>query len=107
MEKVEIYFKKDVEYFFNELVFDLFQKDYFGFIESAIIYKDKIIDFIQQNINTYPSRTTTHRLNALGSKYIVYKSNKRTSWYIFYEQKGTTFLVTFITNNHGKLATFL
>jgi len=29
MEKVEIFFRKEVEEFFNALVFELFEKDYF------------------------------------------------------------------------------
>ena len=36
MEKVEIFFKKEVEDFFNALVLELFEKDYFSNLENAI-----------------------------------------------------------------------
>jgi hypothetical protein len=40
--------------------------------------------------------------NRYGSnlKYITYKANKTTSWYILYQQRDNIFLIRHITNNH-------
>ena len=51
MEKIEIFFKKEVEDFFNALVLELFEKDYFSNLEYAIEYKEKLISFIYANID--------------------------------------------------------
>jgi len=51
MEKVEIFFRKEVEDFFNALVHELFEKDYFSSLEYAIEYKEKLISFIKNSIN--------------------------------------------------------
>ena len=107
MEKVTIFYKSEVVTFVNELVYLLFKEDYFSYIENAISYKDEIIDFIENNISTFPYRFSPLKLKKLGSKYIFFKSNSRTTWYIFFENKGSVFIVTFITNNHSELAKYL
>lgn len=83
MDEIKIYYKPEVEEFINELVYVLYLNDYFGFLESAILYKNKIIDFIEANISDFHFRHTPFVLRSLGSKYIFYKSNERTTWYIF------------------------
>lgn len=107
MDEVKIYYKPEVEEFINELVYILYLNDYFGFLDAAIRYKDKIIDFIEENISTFPHRPTPFMLRKLGSKYIFYKSNEKTTWYIFFEKKQNTFLITYITNNHSPMVKFL
>ena len=107
MEEVKIFYKPEVEHFLNDLIYILFKEDYFSFIENAINYKDNIIDFVDQNIESFPHKTTPLPLFHLGSNYIFYKSNSRTTWYIFFEKKENMFLVTSIINNHIELAKFL
>lgn len=82
MEKASIKFSPDVIFYINRLTIKLFEKEYFGFLESAIEYKDKIIEFIEINIKTFPSKTTPIKLQYLGSRYI-YKPNQRITWYIY------------------------
>lgn len=53
MENVIILFKTEVETYFNELIFDLFHKKYFSYLENSIVYKDKIIDFIESDIANF------------------------------------------------------
>ncbi|HLV23300.1 MAG TPA: hypothetical protein VKY36_00790 [Moheibacter sp.] len=106
MDEVKIYYKPEVEDFINELVYQLYINEYFGFLESAINYKDKIIDFIEENISTFPHRPTPFALRKLGSRYLFYKSNERTTWYIFFEKSENTYLITYITNNHSPFAGF-
>ncbi|PKP18739.1 MAG: hypothetical protein CVU07_01295 [Bacteroidetes bacterium HGW-Bacteroidetes-23] len=107
MEEVKIFYKPDVELFLNELIFILYRENYFTFFENAIDYKDKIVDFIEQNIANIPFKNTPLPLYSLGSKYIFYNSNSRTTWYIFFEKEENQFLITYISNNHKDIARFI
>ena len=107
MEKVNVILRKNVINFLEELVFILFEKEYFGFEESAQEYVQKIYDFIEFNLPNSPPKNTPESLVELGSKYIFYKANQNTTWYIFFEKSGNRFLVTYITNNHSEVAKFL
>ncbi|MDE1193483.1 MAG: hypothetical protein PW786_15255 [Arachidicoccus sp.] len=82
----------------------LFEKEYFGFIESAEEYVWKIRDFIEENISTYPTKKTPFGLLQYGEKYLTYKANQSTTWYIFFSKIEETFFVKFITNNHTSLS---
>lgn len=107
MEKVKIYYQPEVENYINELMYTLYSENYFGFLESAVTYKNKIIDFIETKIAIFPFKNTPFRLRNLGSKYIFHKINDNTTWYIFFEKKDKTYLITYITNNHDQLIRFL
>lgn len=85
----------------------MYIKEYFGFLEDAIKYKDSLIDFIEKHISTFPYRFTPFALRNLGSKYIFYKANHNTTWYVFFENQNNEFLITYITNNHNEIAQFL
>lgn len=100
MEKVIILYKPEVEIYLNGLIFDLFHEKYFSYLENSILYKDKIIDFIESDIATFPSKKTPAALKTFGSKYIFYKSNQRTTWYVFFENKDNNYLITNIINSH-------
>ena len=82
------------------MVYTLFERDYFSYSEIAQHYVDKIVDFINLEINSFPHKTTLQKLRYLGANYIFYKSNKRTTWYIFFEKNNSSFLITGIINNH-------
>ena len=107
MEKVNINYRTEVETYLNELIFILFKENYFSYLENSILYKDKIIDFVENNITTFPSRKTPTELKNFGSNYIFYKSNQRTTWYIFFENKNNNFLITNIINSHCEEAKWL
>ncbi len=78
-----IIFQQNVLDYFDDLIHILFKEEYFGFVESSEIFVDKIIGFVYKNIYTFPSKKTPNKLIHLGSNYIFYKSNQRTTWYIF------------------------
>jgi hypothetical protein len=107
LEKVNLFYKPESEDYFNELVFTLFKKDYFSYLENAILYKDKILYFIENNISTFPSRKTPKKLQSYGLNYIFYKSNQRTTWYVFFEKSENNYLITNIINSHSKEAKWL
>ncbi len=99
MEK--IIFTDNVLQYFENLVFNLFEEEYFGFPESAKDYVDKIVTFVLSNISNFPSKETPKSIKYLGTNYIFYKTNSRTTWYIFFEKRETNYLVTSIINNNS------
>ncbi|UUF16273.1 MULTISPECIES: hypothetical protein [Flavobacterium] len=102
MEK--IIFEKAVLEYFDNLVYSVFKEEYFGFHESAQNYIDKIVDFIISSTSTFPPKKTPKSLQYLGSNYIFYKSNARTTWYIFFEKRDRNYIITGITNNYTEEA---
>ena len=59
-----------------------------------------MINFVDQNIFDFLSINTTSELKKFGSKYIFYKLNRLTTWYIFFENKNNNYLITHILNSH-------
>jgi hypothetical protein len=96
----KVIFKYKVLDYLDELVYTLFKEEYFSYSENAQLYVDKIVDFIFSEINNFPHKRTPQKLQYLGSNYIFYKSNKRTTWYIFFEKRNHNYLITGILNNH-------
>jgi len=93
--------------YLDDLIKILYKKEYFGFIESAEIYVSNIYDFINQNIENFPSRKTPTPILNFGSNYIFYNSNSRTTWFVFFEKHKSNYLVTHILNNHCEEAKWL
>ncbi|WP_417431169.1 hypothetical protein [Halpernia sp.] len=50
MEKIIVY-SDSFEYYIHDLVFILYNEDYFGFEDSAIEYGEKIYQYIFENID--------------------------------------------------------
>lgn len=106
MEKV--IFREGLLDYLEFLTFLLFEKGYFGFVDSSFEYIGEIIDFINTKIESYPHKNTPQKLEFLGKYYIVYKSNDKTSWYIFFDiTVNDIFLITNIFNNHQPESQFL
>ncbi len=93
--------------FLNDLTLILFHKDYFSYFENSVIYKDKIIEFIERDIQNFPSRKTPEILKNFGQNYIFYKSTQRTTWYIFFEKMNNNYLITNIINSNSEEVKFL
>lgn len=91
----------------DKLIRILYTKSYFGFIEDTENYVDRIYDFIRDNIVTYPAKDTPIELQEYGNKYIIYRANQGTTWYIFFDLKDEIYYVEFITNNHTNIASKL
>ena len=103
----KIIFKDEILFYFDELINTLFFEEYFSYTENAQEYVAKIVDFVISEIHNFPHQKTPKALKYLGSNNIFYKSNKRTTWYIFLERKDTDFLITGIINNHCEEVKFL
>ena len=101
MEKVVVFaeeFHQDIE----NLITVLFEKEYFGFKSDCQSYAEKIYDFVEDNIDLPVSKITPLSFHKFGKRYLKYKANHRTTWYIFFTEKNGRFLVTHILNNHSK-----
>lgn len=85
--KIEVIFTANVISYLDYLTRILYKKEYFGFIESAEEYVSKIYDFASEKIPSENYKTTPKELKHLGSKYIFYKANSRTVWYLFLKTK--------------------
>ncbi|MBU4538267.1 MAG: hypothetical protein L6264_10465 [Weeksellaceae bacterium] len=86
----------------NKLIDVLFEYEYFGYRSSAVSYTDKIYAFIAENIDKPIVRFTPPSHQKYGKKYLKYKANPQTTWYIFFDQKEGKYLVNHILNNHSK-----
>ena len=102
MEKAVVFYTNAVQLFFDELIYSLFENDYFSYEENAIGYVQKLVHFIENNIDTFPAKKTPQSLSKYGDFYIFYQSNSRTTWYIFFEKSNNRYLITHLTNNHVK-----
>jgi hypothetical protein len=101
MEK-EIVFAKDAQIFLVNLLKILVEKGYYSFIDQADLYVFRMILYARKHIGILTEKDAPPYFNRYGSnlKYITYKANKTTSWYLFYQQRDNIFLIRHITNNH-------
>lgn len=105
MEK--IVFSQNVLNYFDDLILTLFYKDYFIYEKNAQLYVDKIVEFVHHSIENFPSKIAPKELIHLGSKYIFYKANSRTIWYVFFEEKDERYIITAIINSHSEDVKYL
>lgn len=78
----------------------LFKEEYFSYAENAQLYVDKIVDFIFMEKKSFPHKRTPQKIKYLGSNYVFYKANNRTTWFVFFEKQHNKYLITSILNNH-------
>lgn len=101
-----IKFQNNVLFFLDDLIYTLFENQYFGYVENSEEYVNKIVDFIKDSIEFSVKKNTPFELQNFGSNYIFFKVNARTTWYIFFEEKNGNYLITNILNNHCKEASY-
>ncbi|WET04488.1 hypothetical protein [Flavobacterium sp. YJ01] len=102
--QIEVVFTPSVISYLDDLVVILYKKEYFGFIESAEEYVDAIYDAVPERIKKSLHKKTPKSLKHLGSEYIFYKPNTRTTWYAFFEKRNQNYLITGILNNYSEEA---
>ncbi len=99
MEKEKIILTDELINTLNSLIDILYNKEYFGFVDSAKDYVDNIYDFIYTIPNLTPKVTKNKKY---GQYYCSYKPNKNTTWYIIFDKEDDVHLIKYITNNHSK-----
>ena len=97
--QIRVFISPKVVDYLDALIYQLYKKEYFGFVASAEEYVALIYDAINCTIHLN-NKLTPEKLLHLGSHYVFYKSNKRTTWYIFFEKRDTIYLITRILNNY-------
>jgi hypothetical protein len=98
----EVIFMPEVADYLEEIALKLYEAGYFGFKDKCKEYIDKLSDYGCQYIGILPDKQAPSHFDRYGKnmRYIVYHSNKRTSWYIFFQQDDEVYLIRYITNNH-------
>ena len=88
--------------FLEQLTFELYEKGYFGFYDSACEYVDRMIDDISSNIHIKLCKKAPLHFNKFGKNmfYTSYQPNDQTTWYIFFNVNDERYLIRYITNNH-------
>lgn len=109
---MKVLFLPEVRLYFQELQDILFEKEYFGFEESAVQYvRDLILD-IEATLPERASKTAPPYFNRYGKglRYASFRKNRNTQWYVFftkYRENGeVVYLVRYISNNH-RIAQYL
>ena len=103
---MKVLFLPEVRKYFEELSVILYQKEYFGFFESALQYADELFSEIENNLPNSSKKVAPQYFEKYGKCifYATFKRNRNTSWYIFfniYHTRGeTVFFVRYISNNH-------
>jgi len=98
----KIIFSDNVEFYLKKLIDTLYDQNYFGFIEDAELYVDEIVLFVINNDFKINVRHTPEKFQKFGKKFLRYKANNHTFWYIFFDQKDDKFLINHILNNHSE-----
>jgi len=90
---------QDVVVYLDELVKVLYEKEYFGFIDSAINYVVNVYGFIE-TIPREIHKKSPVALAKYGTYYSFFNTCSRTTWYLFFEKKDNSYIITGILNNH-------
>lgn len=86
----------------HSLIDILYFEGFFGFEDYAVDYAEKIYDFIESRLAAPTARKCPVKFLRYGEKYLKYKANSHTAWYIFFDRKGDRFIINYILNNHSK-----
>lgn len=86
----------------DELAQTLYDKKYFSFLIDIDVYINEIYEIINLKITGPTIRKSPAKFQKQGEKYLKYKMNSHTTWYIFFDPKGDRFLINFIINNHSQ-----
>ena len=104
---MKVLFLPEVRQYLRELQNLLFEKEYFGFEESAVQYvRDLILD-IEETLPIRASKEAPVFFNRYGKgmRYASFRKNRNTQWYVFFnkykEKDEITYLVRYISNNHA------
>lgn len=103
---MKVLFLPEVRQYFQELEEILFEKEYFGFEESAVQYVRELILDIENTLPVRISKIAPPYFGRYGKgmHYAMFRKSKTTQWYVFftkYQDNGETiYLVRYISNNH-------
>jgi len=96
----------DVREYMKKLQIILYEKNYFGFEETAQKYTDGLIDDIENNLPIKQHNPAPKYFDKYGKGlyYASFNKNKQTTWYAFFNKyeanKEIIYLIRYIANNH-------
>ncbi len=96
----------EVRIYLKELSKLLYEKDYFGFEDSALKYVEDLFKDIETTLHSKVKKSAPPYFNKYGKgmQYSTFRKNKNTQWFVFftiYERDNELiYLVRYITNNH-------
>lgn len=103
---MKVLFSPKVRFYFQDLTDVLFEKEYFGFEESAVLYVRKLIMEIEETLPICYKKVAPAYFNRYGKDmyYSIFWKSKTTQWYAFFtihQLNGETiYFVRYISNNH-------
>jgi len=103
---MKVIFLPRVRKYFENLIPILYEKEYFGFKETAKKYVDDLFDDIETNLPTCLHRYAPDYFDKYGKnmEFAVFKKNKHTQWYVFFrvyrKNDEEIYQVRYIGNNH-------
>ena len=96
----------EVKEYLNNLITILYEKDYFGFEETAWKYADDLLNDIITTLHLRLYRPAPNYFDKYGKnmQYAIFRKNKRTTWYAFFtkyrQNEEIIYLIRYIANNH-------
>ena len=98
----------EVQQYLESLKKILFEKEYFGFEDTAKKYVEELFDNIKTTLPIRPHKPAPKYFDKYGKsmKYAIFRvgKNKHTTWYAFFktykEHEETIYLIRYIANNH-------
>ena len=103
---MKVLFSPEVQKYLKDVSITLYEKGYFGFLDSAEKYVDELFNDITKKLPTSVKRPAPEYFSKYGKKllYSWFLKNKTTKWYVFFnlyeDNGGFIYLVRYISNNH-------
>ena len=97
---------RKVRQYLSELVYKLYEKEYFGFEDSARKYVKGLVDDIRADLPFKVKKPAPPYFDRYGKDmwYASFRKNKGTQWYVFFtvyrKDDELVYLVRYIANNH-------
>jgi len=103
---MRVIFLPKVRKYFDDLIPVLYEREYFGFKDTAQKYVDDLFEDIETNLPTRLHKLAPTYFDEYGKnmEYAVFRKSRRTQWYVFfrvYRRDGEEiYQVRYIGNNH-------
>ncbi len=100
---MEVLITKEVNDYLVELISTLYEEGYFGFEDSAVKYVFELYDDIKVSLPHKLKKKAPAYFDRYGKElyYAVYRKNRNTQWYVFFQYENGIYLVRYIGNNHS------
>ena len=95
----QIVYSEKVKKKLKKLVDILYDKEYFGFLDTAENYVDNIRDTIYSIPDLKHYKTKNHKI---GQFFVRHKPNSKTTYYITFNTKNGNYVIKDIITNHEK-----